>query len=204
MIAQSWIEGDESSLISVNGYADRDARVRILFTARKLRQWPPETGTSSLGEEIRDDAVRDIAAQLMEAVGYRGLIYVEVKRDRRTGMPLIVEPNVGRPTGRSAIVERGGVELVLSAYLDAIGEPLPEATEQTYRGVKWIYWRHDLQAALVAMARGRLTPLGWWRSVRGPKWEAVWDPADPRPFAADVTRTAVVAAGAVRRRLSGG
>ncbi len=204
MIAQSWIDGDESSLISVNAYADRAGQIRVLFTARKLRQWPPETGTSSLGEEIRDDVVRDVAVRLLKDVGYRGLAYVEMKRDRRTGEALIVEPNVGRPTGRSAIAERGGVELILSAYLDALGEPLPEATEQTYQGVKWIYWRHDLQAALVAMSQGRLTPLGWWRSVRGPRWEAVWDPRDPRPFAADLLNTAGAAVGMIRRRLARG
>lgn len=201
LLAQSWIEGDESALVSVNGYADRDGRVRILFTARKIRQWPPDTGTSCLGEEIRDDEARAITEQLLDRSGYRGLIYVECKRDARTGRLSIVEPNVGRPTGRSAICEAGGVELVLSAYLDALGEPLPEATEQTYRGTKWIYWRHDLQAAAVAMARGRLSPWNWWRSVRGPKWEAVWDPKDPRPFALDVTRTAAAAGAAVWRRV---
>lgn len=204
MIAQTWIRGDESDLISVNGYVDREGRIRVLFTARKLRQWPPETGTSCLGEEVRDDTVRDIAIRLLESVGYRGLVYVEMKRDRVTGEALIVEPNVGRPTGRSAIAERGGVELLLSAYRDALGEPLPDAVVQTYQGVKWIYWRNDLQAALVAMSRGRLTPLGWWRSVRGPKWEAVWDPRDPRPFAADLVRTAAVGFNAVRDRLGRG
>lgn len=204
MIAQAWIQGDESDLISVNGYVDHAGRIRVLFTARKLRQWPPETGTSSLGEEVRDDTVREIAIRLLQGVRYRGLMYVEVKRDRVTGEALIVEPNVGRPTGRSAIAERGGVELLLSAYRDALGEPLPDAVVQTYQGVKWIYWRNDLQAALVAMSRGRLTPLAWWRSVRGPKWEAVWDPRDPRPFVADVVRTAVVGFGALRARLARG
>ena len=65
-------------------------------------------------------------------------------------------------------------------------QPLPEGTEQRYGGARWIYWRHDLQAAAVQMARGRLTPLAWWRSVRGPKWEAVYDRDDPRPFVVDM------------------
>jgi D-aspartate ligase len=203
MISQTWIEGDETALVSVNAYADRSGDIRVLFTARKLRQWPPETGTSSLGEEIRDDAVRATTVRLLEDVRYRGLAYLEMKRDARTGEALIVEPNVGRPTGRSAIAEKGGVELILSAYLDALGEPLPAATEQSYNGVKWIYWRHDLQAAAVAIAAGRLTPIGWWRSVRGPKWEAVWDPLDPRPFAADLLHAAGALATAAPRAMVG-
>jgi D-aspartate ligase len=204
MIAQSWIEGGESSLISANAYLDRDGRTRVMFTARKLRQWPPETGTSCLGEEIRDDEVADIARRLFEGAGYRGLAYLEVKRDTRTGQALIVEPNLGRPTGRSAIVEEGGVELLLSAYRDALGEPLPASTTQTFGGARWIYWRHDLQAALVAMAAGRLSPVAWWRSVRGPAYEAVFDRRDPLPFVADVVHTAGAAARAVLGRVTRG
>jgi D-aspartate ligase len=203
LIAQAWIEGDESSLYSANAYFDREGRAHAVFIARKIRQWPPETGTSCLGEEVRDDQVRDAALRLFSGVTYRGLAYVELKLDARTGRRLIVEPNIGRPTGRSAIAEQGGVELVHSAYLDALGEPIPDAV-QTYGGAKWIYWRHDLQAALLQIVAGRLTPLGWWRSVRGPAYEAVFDRSDPAPFAADLVRTAGVVADALRRRLLGG
>lgn len=204
MIAQTWIQGGESSLVSANAYLDREGQTRVMFTARKLRQWPPETGTSCLGEEVRDEHVADVATRLFEGAGYRGLAYLEMKRDDRSGEALIVEPNLGRPTGRSAIAEQGGVELLLSAYQDALGEPLPEATRQTYGGAKWIYWRHDLQAAVVAMRAGRLTPVGWWRSVRGPAWEAVFDRRDPMPFVADVVHTAGVAVRSVVRRLTRG
>lgn len=203
LIAQAWIEGDETDLISANLYFDRDGKPRTVFIARKIRQWPPNTGTSCLGEEVRDDAVRDCALQLFGDVGYRGLAYVEMKIDARTGRRLIVEPNVGRPTGRSAIAEEGGVELLLSAYLDALGEPLP-STRQTYRGAKWIYWRHDLQAAFSQMAAGRLGPVAWWRSIRGPKFEAVFDRHDPAPFAADMVAAAGTLAGTVWRRLRAG
>jgi hypothetical protein len=91
----------------------------------------------------------------------------------------------------------------LTAYLDALGEPVP-STGQTYRGAKWIYWRHDLQAAISQMAAGRLGPLAWWRSVRGPKFEAVFDRHDLAPFAADVVGTAGSLAGFVWRRLRAG
>ena len=201
LVAQAWIEGSEDDLLSFNGYFDRESQPQATFIARKIRQWPPDTGTSSLGVEIRDDQVLGLSLDLFGRVGFQGLSYLEVKRDRRTGAAYIIEPNIGRPTGRSAISEMGGVELLLTAYRDAFGEPLPEARTQAYRGVKWIYWRHDLQASLVAAGRGRLTPLGWWRSVRGPKTEAVFDRRDPVPFIADVVHTAGAALRSARRRL---
>ena len=57
----------------------RDSRPLVTFVARKLRQRPPHTGTSSLGEECRNDEVlRETAA--VRRRGYRGLAYLEMKR----------------------------------------------------------------------------------------------------------------------------
>jgi predicted ATP-grasp superfamily ATP-dependent carboligase len=201
LIAQSWVEGGEDSLFSFNGYFDRAGRPQATFIARKIRQWPPDTGTSSLGVEVRDDAVLDAAVQLFTSAGYRGLAYVEMKRDERDGRYAIIEPNLGRPTGRSAIAERGGVELLLTAYCDALDLPLPDGRTQRYTGVKWIYWRHDLQASAVAMRRGRLSLGGWWRSVQGPKIEAVASLRDPRPMVAELAHVARAGWRTVRKRI---
>ena len=204
LVAQAWVEGGEDSLYSCNAYFDREGRPQATFVARKIRQWPPDTGTSSLGVEVRDDTVLQAAIDLFTSAGYRGLAYLEMKRDSRTGEYAIIEPNLGRPTGRSAIAERGGVELLLTAYRDALGLPLPSAREQRYRGVKWIYWRHDLQAALVAMRRRRLGPRGWWRSVRGPSIEAVGSVRDPLPMLAEIAHLARAAFGVLGRRVRRG
>jgi D-aspartate ligase len=200
LIAQSWVAGGEDALYSCNAYFDREGRPQATFIARKIRQWPPDTGTSSLGVEVREDTVLGTAIDLFTSANYRGLAYVEMKRDARTGRFAIIEPNLGRPTGRSAIAERGGVELLLTAYCDALDLPLPARRDQGYRGVKWIYWRHDLQAAAVAMRRGSLTIGDWWRSVRGPSIEAVASVRDPRPMIAEIGHIAAAGWRSLRRR----
>ena len=186
----------------MNTYHDQTSTQRVSFVARKLRQWPLDTGTSCLGEEVRNPEAEVIAGDLFGSVRYRGLGYVEAKADERTGRLMIIEPNIGRPTGRSAIAEMGGVELLMSAYRDALGEPLPTALEQRFGSVKWIYWRHDLQAALVRARRGELSAREWFQSVRGPKIEAVFARRDPLPFVADVVHTTGAVFGAARRRLA--
>ncbi len=186
LLIQEWIEGDPSHLYSFNGYFDRDGRLLVSFIARKLRQWPPDTGQSSLGEEVREDAVLDISTRLLEAASYRGLAYVEVKKHARTGEYFVVEPNVGRPTGRSAIAEGGGVELLYTAYCDALGSELPIARTQRYTGIKWIHLRRDLQSVIATWRRDRMTPARWWRSFKGPKVYAVWSARDPLPFIFDL------------------
>jgi predicted ATP-grasp superfamily ATP-dependent carboligase len=204
LIAQEWTPGDESALYSCNCYYGRDGRPLATFVARKLRQWPPETGTSSLGEEVRNDAVLAATLALFDAVGYRGLGYVETKRDARTGRELVIEPNVGRPTGRSAIAEAGGVELLYTMYCDAQGLPLPEARVQRYVGARWIYWRHDFQAALHAWRRGRLGLRAWARSWRGRKASAVFSWRDPAPALGDLAHASGAALRALGARLRRG
>lgn len=189
LIVQEWVGGGEDNLISFNGYFDRHSQALAAFTARKLRQWPPGAGTSASGEEIRDDEVTDLAIEAFQKAGFQGLAYLEVKRRYPDGDPMVLEANVGRPTGRSAICEGGGVELVYSAYRDALGLPPLTANEQTYRGVKWVYLRHDVQAAFVAIKQRRLTLGGWLSSLRGPKVYAVWSLRDPVPFFADIYRS---------------
>jgi predicted ATP-grasp superfamily ATP-dependent carboligase len=184
-IVQEWIEGTDSDLYSCNCYFDASSQPLATFVARKIRQWPPETGVSCLGEEVRNDTVLEQTLRLFRDVGYRGLGYMEMKRDSRTGEYFIVEPNIGRPTGRSSIAEAGGVELMFTAYCDAVGLPLPENREQTYRGVKWIHLRKDLQSAFQYWRQGELTLGQWWRSIRGRKAYAVFSWRDPLPFIYD-------------------
>ena len=188
LMVQEWVEGTDENLYSCNCYFDRDGLPQATFIARKLRQWPPETGTSCLGEEVRNDEVLDVSLRLFKNVDYRGLGYVEMKCDERTGKSYIIEPNIGRPTGRSAIAEAGGVELLYTMYCDLLGWELPPGRQQKYQGVKWIYWRHDIQSALYYLRRGKLTLPGLLRSWHGHKATAVFSWQDPLPFWFDLLR----------------
>jgi predicted ATP-grasp superfamily ATP-dependent carboligase len=120
---------------------------------------------------------------------HRGLGYVEIKQDIRTGDYFILEPNIGRPTGRSAIAEAGGIVLLYTMYCDATGLPLPEDLRQSYGEAKWIWLRKDLQSALYHWREGDLTFREWWRSIRGKKAYALFSWSDPRPFFGDLWRT---------------
>ncbi len=188
LIAQECVVGPVSNLYSCNCYLNADSEPLVTFIARKLRQWPPDTGESCLGEECRNDEVLQETIRLFRAVGYRGLGYVEMKQDVRTGKHYIIEPNVGRPTGRSPIAEAGGVELVYTMYCDAVNRPLPPNRAQRYVNAKWIYLKRDLQSALYHRRRGELTFLDWWRSVRGIKVDALFAWNDPGPFIGDLAR----------------
>jgi predicted ATP-grasp superfamily ATP-dependent carboligase len=188
LIAQELIQGGDLNHITCNCYYDCQGNPAVTFTSRKLRQWQPKTGQACLSEEVRDDVVVRETLRVYCSVGYRGLGYLEMKRDERSGEYFIIEPNVGRPTGRAAMAEAAGVELLMTMYCDALGLPLPDARQQRYRGIKWIHLLRDLQAALYHLLHRELTLQEWWRSVRGPKVYAIFSWRDPGPFLASIFR----------------
>jgi predicted ATP-grasp superfamily ATP-dependent carboligase len=190
LIAQEWIEGPDANLYSCNCYFDNSSRPLATFVARKLRQWPPQTGQSSLGQECRNDEVLQETVRLFRTVGFCGLGYLEMKLDARSGRYFIVEPNIGRPTGRSAIAEAGGVELLYTMYCDALGWPLPVNRNQHYGNDKWIHIRRDFQSALYYWRKGELSARQWLESWRGRKAYALFSWRDPGPFFGDLFRAA--------------
>ena len=191
LLVQEWVSGPEDGLFSCNAYFGAGGVPLATFVARKLRQWPPGVGTSASGEECRNDEVLDTTLRLFGGLRYRGLAYLEMKRDAVSGRLVIIEPNVGRPTGRSAIAEAGGVELVLTAYRDALALPLPDRREQRYGGARWVDLRRDAQAVLVARRTGSVSVLDWLSWMRGSKAHAIWSRQDPAPFVTDLRRASI-------------
>ncbi len=199
-MVQEWIEGSDANLFSCNCYFTSESRPAVTFIARKIRQWPPKTGTSSLGEECRNDTVLRESIRFFQHVRFRGLGYLEIKRDVRNGKHYIIEPNIGRPTGRSAISEAGGVELLYTMYCDLLGQPLPENRKQRYTGAKWIYLRRDLQSAWSHWRQGELTLKQWRQSMQGRKYYALFSWTDPVPFLEDLRMAFVKAVLGMTRR----
>jgi predicted ATP-grasp superfamily ATP-dependent carboligase len=185
IVAQEWVRGPDSDLYSCNCYFDAQSKPVVTFVARKIRQNPPVLGVSASGEECRDDTVLKQTIELFTNVRLRGLGYLEMKRDAHSGQYRVIEPNIGRPTGRSAIAEAGGVPLIYSMYCDLVGLPLPARREQTYHGAKWIYLKNDLASSWFYWQTGKLTLRQWARSLRGHKRDAVFTWKDPMPFLLD-------------------
>lgn len=185
-VVQELIPGDDTEHFTCDGYFTEEGDPLVTFTTRKLRQWPPTVGQGCLSVECRNDAVREEAIRLFRKAGHYGQGYLEAKWDARTGRHLIIEANVGRPTGRSAAAERAGVELLMTMYCDLVGEPLPVDRVQKYRGVKWIFLRRDLQACARLLITGRAGPLAILRSWKGPFAFAIFALRDPVPFLADL------------------
>jgi predicted ATP-grasp superfamily ATP-dependent carboligase len=182
LIVQELIQGPDRNHFTCNAYFGKSGEPLVVFTTQKLRQWPPATGQACLSREARNDEVAAETVRLFRSVDYRGLAYLEMKQDERSGRHFIVEPNIGRPTGRAATAEAAGVELLYTMYCDALDLPLPAARTQHYRGVIWMHVMRDIEAALYHLVRRELTIREWWGSVRGKRTYAIMSWRDPLPF----------------------
>jgi len=146
LLVQEIVPGPESNITLCCAYRDAQGNVRQMFSARKLRQYPPGFGSASL---VQSNAEADsIAAtkNLLDAVGYRGIAASEFKRHPETGELHIIEVNV-RPSLWFSISEASGRPVVLDAYRDLAGlAPLPDIAQRN--GVRWRYALKDIYSML--------------------------------------------------------
>jgi len=66
---------------------------RASFAYRRLREYPPGGGQSTLRESIRDEGLRKTAEDLLGALGWVGVAMAEFKVDPRDGRPKLLEVN---------------------------------------------------------------------------------------------------------------
>lgn len=189
-VLQEWVPGPATAQLTCNALFGEHGEPLATFVSRKVRQWPPGTGEGSMGVAWPDDEMRALTVELFSRVGLRGLGYLEAKRDPRDGGLVVIEPNVGRPTGRSALADAAGVELLYGMYCDLTGRSLPSFGAQLPTDLRWVFLRTDLQAGARQWRRGEIGLGAWLRSYRGPKVDAVISARDPLPALADVVRSA--------------
>ena len=145
LLVQEIVPGPESNITLWCGYLDRQG-VRIDFTARKLRQFPPGFGSASLVQSHPEHDSAKIAERLLTALGYQGIAAAEFKTDPNTGQLKMIEINT-RPSLWFSVTDPAGVPVVVQAYRALAGlDPLPDAPQMN--GVRWKYGPKDLYSSL--------------------------------------------------------
>jgi predicted ATP-grasp superfamily ATP-dependent carboligase len=131
VVAQEWIEGDDSDIYFALFACGRDGRITGMFCGRKLVCEPPAVGNTAVCAPAGAAAteVAALAARFVAVAQYRGIGGIEFKRDRRTGKFIVVEPTVGRTDWQSEIATLNGVNLPLLAVLDELELPAPHAAQ---------------------------------------------------------------------------
>ena len=178
---QEYIPGGDQDVWIFNGYFDQDSRCLAAFTGVKVRQHPARMGIASLGELRQNSTVIDMTTHFMQAVGYRGIVDIGYRFDRRDGQYKVLDINPRLGGAFRMFVGDDGLDVARAMYFDLTGKAVPpvRATD----GRRWINEQADLVASNHYRKLEGLSLGGWLRSLRGVREGATWAPDDPIPFA---------------------
>jgi D-aspartate ligase len=177
LLLQEFIPGEDWMF---DGYFDKNSQCLFGVTGKKIRRFPVNTGITSLGVCLRNDTIAEMTIDFMKSIGYRGILDIGYRFDRRDGKykVLDVNPRIGCTFRLFTSID--GMDVVRALYLDMTGRPVPSAPAA--EGRKWIVEDFDLFSALRSYLNHNLTLKGWVESLRGVQEAACFALDDPLPF----------------------
>jgi D-aspartate ligase len=194
VIVQQMIPGGGESQFSYAGLWDTGQPV-VSLTARRLRQYPVEFGTTSTYVQTAElPDVSAAAETFLRSIQHHGLVEMEFKRDARDGVLKLLDLNP-RPWNWLGLADAAGVDF--GAAIVAVAAHRKIAAVTARPGVAWMFVSRDLTAAAHS---GRLRPhaiaeyAATWRRVRS---LACFSWTDPLPGIVDLPLSV---ARALRRR----
>lgn len=184
------VPGGDGLYASLYAYRAPDGRRLAAATKRKVRQFPPGIGQSTLNVLEWDEEVADRGWRLIEAAELEGIAYVEFKRDPRDGELRLIECN-HRVVGPTELLDRPGHDLALLAYRRATGEDAGELRALRHDGSALIWPGLDARSAARSIRAGDLTVFAWARSLMRRLRLPIFRWRDPKPSAARIARKIV-------------
>jgi D-aspartate ligase len=178
LMIQELIPGDGSTQLSYAALVE-SGEVLHSLVARRTRQYPADFGrASTFVETIEDPGLAEPSRQLLEAARFSGLVELEYKVDEESGRTLLLDINP-RVWGWQTLCARAGVDFVWLLWLHLQGEDPPPARAKP--GVRWVRLSTDVPTAIVEIARGRLSPWSYLRSLLSPHDSAIFARDDLKP-----------------------
>jgi predicted ATP-grasp superfamily ATP-dependent carboligase len=181
LMLQEYIPGGPDTIWMLNAYFDTNSEAHCLAIGRKVRQFPPYVGMTSLGRTEHNDTVEKLTRRFMKEIGYRGVLDLGYRFDARDGQYKLLDVNPRVGATFRLFAQDNGLDVARSLYLDMTGQPIPDSS--THDGRKWVVEENDFFSFPTYHRDGALTYGQWLKSYRGVEecaWFA-WD--DLVPFA---------------------
>jgi len=172
---QEMIPADSSEDWFVHGYCDNSSNPLAIFTGVKLRSYPTFAGPTTLGRAVRNEALREQAIQLFSAIGYRGIMDLDYRLDKRDGRYHLLDFNPRVGAQFRLFEDDHGIDVVRELHLDLTGRGV--RTGPQVEGRTFMVEIQDLLASFSYYRSGNLKVKEWWRSLRGVA-EGAWCAAD--------------------------
>ncbi len=180
VIIQEIVVGGEDQIYFFAACFDSNSMPHSIFTGRKLRQYPPEFGTTTLAESIWEPEIAELSVKFLRSIKFQGICDVEFKKDVRDRQFKMMEinPRAGR---WYSLTDRVNANIVYNAYLDLTGSKMDDS-KVINKNIKWMLISRDILSAIEYIKNKKMSIKEWLDSLRGEKEEALFVKDDPLPF----------------------
>jgi D-aspartate ligase len=125
VMLQEYLPGEFAEDWIFHGYCGVDSLCRPAFTGVKLRSWPPKGGITTYGRTAPNPELRDRSTRLLRRLGYRGIVDLDWRFDRRDGLYKLLDFNPRVGAQFRLFETEDGVDVVRALHLDLTGRPIP-------------------------------------------------------------------------------
>jgi D-aspartate ligase len=195
LVVQRMIRGGDGNIFDCYGLVDRHGRVVCLTSHHRIRQYPPNFGTTSFGEipapltNATEQFLFAATERLFQTVRFHGIFGIEWLRDEKAGSFYLIDFNA-RPFLTIGHLRDCGVNLPLLAYRDLLGESLLDVDPRpAVKRKRWVYITKDLDTVRMLRPTGqRIGWLAWLRSILTCQSYAYLTWRDPVPGVRSIVR----------------
>lgn len=206
MVVQRMVWGGDGEIYDSYGLCDRHGRIVCMASHRRLRQYPPDFGStchgeipSGLGEG--DAVLFDHTRRLLSRGSFHGIFGIEWLRDRHTGQFYLIDFNA-RPFSSIGHLHDCGLNLPWLACAELVGKDLSNVPALPILQQRlWVDFRRDLSARRTGRGSFRLPTWAWLRSYLGNTSFAYWRWRDPGPALWQIGRMLSARVGRAARAL---
>jgi predicted ATP-grasp superfamily ATP-dependent carboligase len=200
VFVQSIVRGPDSNVFEAWAYMSKDGVPLSTFVTQKLRQYPVMFGNATCMVSVHDEEVLRFALKFFRGIDYRGLGFIEIKKDDRDGKNKLIELNP-RLSLQNILATHAGLNFPLIQYMDLAGSPIGQKVD--YKdGVKWLDATNDLLAFIALFRCGRLSVDSWFGSIADIACHAYFAHDDLKPFLGQYAHRLVRVPRRLVRRLS--
>ncbi len=175
VLLQEYIPGGPESVWMFNGYFDEGSNCLLGYTGQKIRQHPPYTGFTTLGQCVDNETVENVTKRFMKELGYRGTLDIGYRYDARDGKYKLLDVNPRMGGTFRLFVGENGMDVARALYLDLTGQKVDDSPVRP--GRRWVVENYDLFSSIAYARDGRLKFGSWVRSLRDVQ-EGAWFAAD--------------------------
>ena len=180
LMLQEYIPGKDDSVWMFNGYFDQRSKCLFGMTGKKIHQTPVYTGMTALGVCLPNPIVFEQTCRLVKETGYRGILDIGFRYDRRDGSYKLLDVNPRLGATFRLFVGEDGMDVVRAQYLHLTGQTVNAAKAQS--GRKWIVEDADIVSSLHYLRDGAVSFCEWISSYKGVQEGAWFSGDDWRPF----------------------